>query len=1476
MKVRSLAALVFLALAGCVDPPPHVILEITDPAELATEADRIALGQDLSTLQTVSLDGNDFPTRTTVSGFEAGTSVLLWVDALAGDNIVARGRVRLEFPDGESGSAQVALAVPCDEDGDEDPVVGCALPDQPGVSGVCLNGRCGESICGDGVVNDVTDPSTGAPFEECDDGNEDTTDGCPDGPAGNCQIARCGDGYIFNGVEPCDDGNLDNEDLCRSEVDSDGTRRCVTNVCGDGFVNATIDPETGDPFEPCDDGNTIDDDGCRVVTVDDSVQCVANVCGDGFVNTLVVDGVAVEECDDANTNPNDACNACVLARWNADVRFGVGDNVVRPTLQDGIPSTLSLNFVSGLARDPSGDLFISDANGNQIWRLDRDDDRVVRIAGNGARQTLRVSESERDYGDGGPAQLAGMLPRGIESDGRFLYFAHHDNEDRTPGGSDPQFPADPPDPEVVTDWNDPALRPQSNDVVFNAVRRVEIATGRIELVAGGARFGFAGDGGPASAATLNRPSDIALAPDGTLYIADTFNYRVRAVDPDGTIRTVAGSGRCDAIPAATTDALGAPLCEIRGLAVSPEGVLHLSEEEPRPSDDETAAGDRVWRLVGENLELVAGDGFRSGQSELGDGGPAVDANLFTPYGLSFDESAGTDRAGALYVADSDHHRVRRIDRSGVITTVAGEGERGRAVGDTAITSQLDRPLEVEVIDNELYIGEVDERVLRVDLAENSSAPLELVTGTPDNATLDGLVSTNFPLDIPRGSAFDGKGNLYFVDQRAARVYRINDPDGEFPTIGPVETIAGSGGISVFTHRFDPSDDGRPALEAQLNQPHDVALDIDDNGEVRFVYIADTASHRVRRVNLRAEGNLPAGSIITVAGSADPTSAFNSGIGSLEIRPNPSSPQPEVRSGSGDEPPTEDQLYLPTDVEVAPNGDVYIADYRNLRVRRLDVDTGELTTVAGDGDVVFDEDSELVPTERSVGWVAEMSMTPDGLLYFAGATEESPVRHSIWEYDTLADTLREVTHVPLQSERAVTGLAAALVDGVTTLYFAVDFDDDVNENDSIFRAVLDPAGNVVSSEPIADVDPFPPIPVDGIAALDSNFFAPNRLAADRFGNWVVVDRDLLRLRGARLDDGIVRGIAGWLFPGDGERDFASFGAPAAIAWDGVSGSWLVADQSGQPSTPPVNATLRRVDLNENRLTTVIGQSRGLTARFTDSSGLQIDLQRGFSTLGGVAVTESAWFLTESRTQLIYRVDRSDLENSTIEVFAGLGETAGSTDGGLDVATFRDPAGLATDPRTGALYVADAGNHTIRVIEGDQVRTVAGQAGLAGFGGDGLAPDEALFQNPTAVAVACDGSLYVADTGNDRVRRIDLVANTVETVIGTGESDSSGQGQRADTLSIAEPLGVAFDRFGNLFVTSTDTVRGVSAGDDATCEGGVGLATGEDTGFSVYGAPPREGYPQAFTRCLSGVAADPIRDDRLFVTDACQGFLIELIR
>ncbi|MEL6544423.1 MAG: hypothetical protein AAFQ82_07340, partial [Myxococcota bacterium] len=393
---QLLAAVVCVGLgAACVDPPPHVILQVTDPNNLADDAETLALGRDLTALKTVPLDGRDFPVELTIDGFEAGEIILFWVDALdANGDVLARGRVRLEFPSGQSGTATVVLASPCS---DEDPgTVGCALPDAPGELGVCIQGRCGESFCGDGVVN-------GDAGETCDDGNENTQDACPDGPSGTCIDATCGDGYLHNGIEPCDDGNLVNEDRCRSEVGSDGVRVCIINVCGDGFANADIDPATNAPFEECDDGNSVDTDACRVITVGESVRCVANVCGDGIQNALEENGAPIEACDDGNDNPNDFCNACARPDWSANVLLGTGDNAGRPTLEDGRPESLSLNFVTGLITDNVGDLYIADQNGRRIWRWDASANRITAVAGFGGAAVVFDPDSpaSSDFGDGG-------------------------------------------------------------------------------------------------------------------------------------------------------------------------------------------------------------------------------------------------------------------------------------------------------------------------------------------------------------------------------------------------------------------------------------------------------------------------------------------------------------------------------------------------------------------------------------------------------------------------------------------------------------------------------------------------------------------------------------------------------------------------------------------------------------------------------------------------------------------------------------------------------------------------------------------------------------------------------------------------------------------------------------------------------------------------------------------------------------------
>ncbi|MEO1171776.1 MAG: DUF4215 domain-containing protein [Myxococcota bacterium] len=523
----SLLAFAIAALTGCT--PSHVLVTVEDPQGLAAGAETLTVGRNFEETEDLDIRGLSFPFNFTVSGFEAGEVVLLWVDAKRGNDILARGRTRLEFPDSPPGSATVVLASPCDEDGDEDPEVGCALGESPGETGVCIDGRCGESVCGDGVI----DPAT----ETCDDGNENVQDACPDGPGGSCIPAFCGDGFLQSGVEPCDDGpdDMGDEDSCRT--DSSGA--CVINVCGDGFVNREVDPTLGGPIEECDDGNTSDEDGCRIVRSGNSVRCIANVCGDGIVNRTDTDGDGFpeEECDDVNDNPNDGCDDCQLVDWTVTVRFGAGDNINRPTLSDGRLSTLSLQFASGLTTAPNGDLILSDAVSRRVWRYDRASERVFALAGTGQSFVADnlAEPTLRRYGDGGPALRAALTPFGTAIDGQNrLYIADRLNFTNTDG----------------------------NPVRFNAIRRVDLASGEITSIAGGPRFGYVpGDeGAEASGATLAQPTDVAVGPDGTVFIADALNYRLRAIR-DGVIRTVAGNGSCAPIGSLSiADPLSAPLC----------------------------------------------------------------------------------------------------------------------------------------------------------------------------------------------------------------------------------------------------------------------------------------------------------------------------------------------------------------------------------------------------------------------------------------------------------------------------------------------------------------------------------------------------------------------------------------------------------------------------------------------------------------------------------------------------------------------------------------------------------------------------------------------------------------------------------------------------------------------------------------------------------------------------------------------------
>jgi hypothetical protein len=219
------------------------------------------------------------------------------------------------------------------------------------------------------------------------------------------------------------------------------------------------------------------------------------------------------------------------------------------------------------------------------------------------------------------------------------------------------------------------------------VRKVD-TSGIITTFAGNGIVGFSGDGGPATAAQFNFPSALAFDSSGSLYISDLLNHRVRKVDSWGIITTVAGTG----IAGFSGDgglATAARLNGPRGVAFDSLGTLYIADQNNHRVRNVDASG---------FITTVAGNGI---VGFSGDGGLATAAQLNFPGDIAFDS------LGNLYIADRSNHRVRKVETSGIITTVAGNGVAGfSGDGGAATAAQLNNPIGVAVDSSDnLYISD---------------------------------------------------------------------------------------------------------------------------------------------------------------------------------------------------------------------------------------------------------------------------------------------------------------------------------------------------------------------------------------------------------------------------------------------------------------------------------------------------------------------------------------------------------------------------------------------------------------------------------------------------------------------------------------------------------------------------------------------------------------------------------------------------
>jgi hypothetical protein len=328
-------------------------------------------------------------------------------------------------------------------------------------------------------------------------------------------------------------------------------------------------------------------------------------------------------------------------------------------------TTLGLYYPEGIAAN-NGLIYIANTNDNLVGELSGSPLAPSIFAG--------TYQGYGETGDGGPATSATLY---------------------SPGGV------------AVDSAGDVFIADTEDNVVREVYGPSSPNAGKIALVAGNGTPGYTGDGGPATSAELDSPQSVAVDSSGDLFIADTYNNAIREVTPNGTITTIAGNGQAgytgDGGPATSAE-----LNDPSGVAVDAVGDVYIADSSNNvirrvQGPNTTGTGEtqgEITTIAGDYAADAANDG-QGGHS--GDGGSAVDAQLYAPEGVALDD------AGDLFIADTFNNAIREVYPNGQITTLVNTAAASGtpANGAVAASAKLEGPYSVAVDDStgDVYIAD---------------------------------------------------------------------------------------------------------------------------------------------------------------------------------------------------------------------------------------------------------------------------------------------------------------------------------------------------------------------------------------------------------------------------------------------------------------------------------------------------------------------------------------------------------------------------------------------------------------------------------------------------------------------------------------------------------------------------------------------------------------------------------------------------
>ena len=615
---------------------------------------------------------------------------------------------------------------------------------------------------------------------------------------------------------------------------------------------------------------------------------------------------------------------------------------------------------------------------------------------------------------------------------------------------------------------------------------------------------------------------------------------------------------------------------------------------------------------------------------------------------------------------------------------------------------------------------------------------------------------------PRGVAVDAAGAIYIAARAGERVIKI---DGR----GDASTVAGTGQRGF-------SGDGGPAISARLEGPFDVAV-----SSAGDIYILTW--NRIRKVDAAT------GVITTVAGTGTHGFSADGGL---------------ARSA---------QLADVRGIAVDQSSNLYLAEYHGHRIRKVEAATGLISTVAGTGrsgfggiggaatsalldspiDVAVDGSGNLyivedtqrsirkvdaatgnisTVAERETGWVWRIAVGSAGDIY--AADWSNSLLHKV---DAATGTVSTVAGTGIQAPGGDGGAASSAsvrpsdvaVDRFGNLYIA-------DHDNHRVRRVDAATGNIST---IAAIDgTYFGFSGDGAAATAAQLYLPSGVAVDSASNVYIADLRNLRVRKVDAETGNIATVAG-----TGVRGFSGDGGPAVAAQLGLvydvsvdaAGNVYVADYG--------NRRVRRIEAGAGTISTIA--DRGVLDLEGTGAGPLSVAADGF---GNVYVAAGR------------RVRRVEVATGVVSTIAGTGELGFSGDGSAAVLARLSVAGVAVD-EVGNVYIADYYNHRIRMVDAATgiIWTIAG-TGEQGFRGDGGLAVSARLQFPFGVAVDALRNIYIADSANDRVRKVDSATGRIETIAGgfQGRGGDGGDGGPARDANLNSPHDVAVDGLGNIYI------------------------------------------------------------------------------